>query len=331
MPTRAKRRSACKRAALPLSSSPSTLAAQQPLPSPWNTSSRPELFVIALFSNGTCAVTACWLRKMQQMMIAADGMRYKVQIGFFNHGDDHDGRRQMIGARFGSALWRRSSRAKAAMVLRLLHANAARDHSESNRLYLWCDLDVLPLRPYSVIVDHFMALEQEATRRGTQRTELLFMREPHSSCGGMTPWVANTGFIMMRNSAPVRGFWRWLEGTTRGGKMYDQDVANWLLLKRLKPGDVGWALLPTRLVGTDVDAVDSDLVGFHAVGVTGHAKFLALQAAWRQHLRHEARAHPALGSADGFGCDANESFVQLPEGWRRSSGQYAAPRVLHCR
>ena len=113
--------------------------------------------------------------------------------------------------------------------------------------------------------------------------------------------------------------------------MYDQDVANWLLLKRLKPGDVGWALLPTRLVGTDVDAVDADLVGFHAVGVTGHAKFLALQAAWRQHLRHEARAHPALGSADGFGCDANESFVHLPEGWRRSSGQYAAPGVLHCR
>ena len=248
-------------------------------------------------------------------------VRYEFNVGFYSLPPE---RGATTGGKFMSAPWRRASKARIDLLQSLLTANAREDARTRNRLYLLSDLDVVPLRPYSALAEHFIAREQaEGGRDATARPEILFMRELPGSCG-MTAWLANTGFMIMRNSHRIRNFWRWVSSTSRG-KMYDQDIANFLLVRKLKPNEVPWGLLPQSLVGANASAVTAETAAFHAVGVSGGAKFDALERAWRSH----PRASEMAGGA-GFECAANESKVHTPFAWRATQRSFAPPATLVC-
>ena len=253
-------------------------------------------------------------------MVAHDkAVQYTMHVSFSSQQIE---RATTTGGKFQSPAWLRASRARINALLTLL-IRTARESQFTNRLFLLSDLDVLPLRPYSSIVEYFLASER---RHGA--LDLLFMSEPPGSCG-MTPWVANTGFMLMRNSRIVRDFWRWVQQTSRG-KMFDQDIANFLLVKKLKPGEVRWGLLPSSLVSANLSDVSRELGAFHAVGVSGRGKFDVLEAAWRRHPRRELRGSSAAAdAAAGFGCAADTATARVPPAWR-AQGSYAPPPVLLC-
>lgn len=294
----------------------SSLPPLPPNPIAWSTQ-KPDVHVLSLFSNGTCGTAACWLRHMHHMVASDDRADYTMHVSFF---DQHVERGATTGGRFQSPAWLRASRARIDALLRLLQ-RGARQSNLANRLYLLSDLDVLPLRRYSSVVQHFTELER---RHGT--IDILFMREPPGSCG-MTAWVANTGFMLMRNTRRVRDFWRWTAGTSRG-KMFDQDIANFLLVKKLKPGEVRWGLFPSAMVNANASAVAAETAAFHAVGVSGPAKFDALETAWRRHPRHELPGVHGAGSSV-FGCAFDTSTVSVPPSWR-AAPPFAPPPMLMC-
>ena len=118
--------------------------------------------------------------------------------------------------------------------------------------------------------------------------------------------------------------------STSRGKMFDQDIANFLLVKKLKPGEVRWGLLPSSLVSANLSDVSPELGAFHAVGVSGRGKFDVLEAAWRRHPRRELRGSSAAAdAAAGFGCAADTATARVPPAWR-AQGSYAPPPVLLC-
>lgn len=295
----------------------------RPIPRAWNASTV-DVNIFALFTNGTCAITACWVRHMRQKIWEQrqhrNFIRYSINVGF--HSINVGG--GATSGQFQTPEWRKASKARIDLLYTALHKHARVDERR-NRLYILSDLDVLPLRSYTALVDHFIQSERAAASSGGQQPDILFMREPPGSCG-MTPWLLNTGFMVMRNSQRTRALWRWVGALSRG-KMYDQDVANFILLKKVRANEVTWGVLPSDMVTAAPEDVAQQTVAFHAVGVTGPAKFERLRSAWERHRDTSAHSSSSDHGFSSFGCSANVSRVDVPRAWRYSS---RTPREMLC-
>ena len=210
------------------------------------------------------------------------------------------------GSSFRSRAWLAATRKSKEMLLAHLRQHA---RPSGNELFLFTDLDVLPLRSYDALVAAFLAAERASPRP----PEILFLREPDGHCG-MTPWPANTGLVLMRNTKRVRDFWQWTTISARG-KVYEQDVANFLLMRKLKAHELSWGLLPAELAAASLDRVGPQTVAFHAIGASGGDKFALLEAAWQR-----------AGLAGSLACQ-NATRVSVPSSWR---GAASVPTTVEC-
>lgn len=131
-------------------------------------------------------------------------------------------------------------REKVRVIRHVLNTNKEvrrrKDHSSSNnKIFLVIDIDVLPLQPFSSLLfgaaSGLLGPRTGPFRPGGMYPEILFMREPEGSCG-MTNWVANTGFILLRNTMAVQRFWYWVHVSMRG-KMIDQVAGRLVALAQL--------------------------------------------------------------------------------------------------
>ena len=143
----------------------------------------------------------------------------------------------------------------------------------------------------------------------------------------MTNWVANTGLILMRNNKRVRDFWFYVISSTRGSRVYEQDIANLLLTKRLKPRELDWGLLPESLATAQLERVNTMTVAFHAIGVSGAGKFDLMRSAWRRSAQPSVNGEFACGASGG----GHNATVEVPSEWRRKRrGRLKAPAALTC-
>eukprot|EP00316_Scyphosphaera_apsteinii_P022212 CAMPEP_0119300934 /NCGR_PEP_ID=MMETSP1333-20130426/2818_1 /TAXON_ID=418940 /ORGANISM="Scyphosphaera apsteinii, Strain RCC1455" /LENGTH=162 /DNA_ID=CAMNT_0007302873 /DNA_START=371 /DNA_END=856 /DNA_ORIENTATION=+ len=129
---------------------------------------------------------------------------------------------------YGDAHWKTGTREKVRWVNEVL----AQYKRAPEIIWLITDLDVMPLRPYSHLVTWFVR----------QPHEIVFMREPGHSLGlGGVKWVANTGFILLRNTPRVRDFvGHWYFRVRVNRKLLEQDLANWLLVKHVGHRELNW-------------------------------------------------------------------------------------------
>ncbi|KAL3893534.1 MAG: hypothetical protein SGPRY_014163, partial [Prymnesium sp.] len=213
-----------------------------------------QLHVIALFTPGTCGLLSCWLKHFTQMMSKDDSLAYHVHA-HWHQGPRHQPPHQQSAYQQGAGQQAAGREGAGHDQAGAGGPRAFNKAGSSFKSSLWMD----------------------AARPGGMYPEILFMREPEGSCG-MTNWVANTGFILLRNTMAVQRFWYWVHVSMRG-KMIDQDLANFLLLKKLKQHELQWGLLPRSVVTAKVDRISNETVAFHAVGVTGEKKFDVLKAA----------------------------------------------------
>ena len=147
----------------------------------------------------------------------------------------------------------------------------------------------------------------------------------------MSAWVANTGLMVMRNTLAVR-FLLYACYTTRGKGVFEQDVANWLLLKQMRPQDLSWGLIDSNLVTASLDEIGAETVAFHAVGVIGtrqKAEVLerALEKLSSRTTGVDAIALGAPGPDPASGWCANRTRVRVPSSWRDGAN---VPSELVC-
>ena len=133
--------------------------------------------------------------------------------------------------------------------------------------------------------------------------------------------------MLFRNTRAVRAFfWAVQVSVHSSQRLYEQDLANFLLLKKLKPPELAWGLLPATAVTSDVaELVAGTTVAFHSVGVSGAAKLDRLEAAKRHHsaqARVLGAASRDSSNAAGSGarprqwmCAKDVRQVSLPDGW----------------
>ena len=168
------------------------------------------------------------------------------------------------GGAYGTAAWTAGTRAKVAWV------NSVTARYTTDTVYLVTDLDVMPLRPLDALVRWFVR----------QRTvEVAFMREPGRTTGMHgVQWALNTGFFLLRNTWQVRTFIaHWKARIHMNKHMLEQDLANWLLVSpHAAHTQLNWTLIPDELATANLSRVGPRTVAFHAVGVTGEAKFKRL-------------------------------------------------------
>ena len=120
----------------------------------------------------------------------------------------------------------RSVRAKVYWTEQILK-QAAR--GAAGDIWVFTDADVVPLASYWHLARHNFS------------HEIQFMREVHQH-RGLSNWVVNSGFYMLRNTARVRRFLRmWAVRLMSSRKLKDQDALNWLLLNRVKADELDWA------------------------------------------------------------------------------------------
>ena len=241
----------------------------------------------------------CWLRHASHTI-----GKHQIQLAF--HAAEES---TSAGGTFKGRQWLAGTRESKLYLMEYLRATAK---STANDLVLFTDLDVLPLRDYIKLAEHFIERERTSPRA----PEILFLREPPNHCG-MTNWVANTGLILMRNNFRVRSFWFFVLSSTRGSRVYEQDIANLLLTKRLKPKDLDWGLLHEGLATAQLERVTSETVAFHAIGVSGAAKFELLHEAWKRSAQ----------AKNAFACGASRSGnnATVPSEWmRRRKGRLKA-------
>lgn len=281
-----------------------------------------EVHVLALYSNGTCGILACWLGRMAEM-IRHERIKYHMHVKWHAHSAPTNA--SFAGSNYKDPLWVAATRARVKFVHGMLRSLM---HQFVNGVFVLTDLDVLPLRPFSVLFSQLL--------EPTPRRDILFMREPAGHCG-MTPWVANLGLVVMRNTKAVRAFWYHVLSSVRQSKMMnDQDVANWLLLKKYRPGELSWALLPD-IATADVRSVSRDSAAFHAVGVSGDAKVGLLELGLRRHslvsVLQDAPVSTPINQRTTLlsllaPCDLVAKQARVPQKWMVMPKQQ--PAILNC-
>ena len=165
---------------------------------------------------------------------------------------------------------RLAARAKVFWVEQLLKEAAKKASGHRRDLWLFTDVDVVPFGSYWALA-----------KAAAASHEITFLAEPPSSRdrdggggggggGGLSTWVADSGLFALRNTARVRRLLQhWAVRLMSNGRMGDQDVLNWLLLKRLQPGELDWGLFDGAVATANVTAVGPTTVAYHAAGVGG--------------------------------------------------------------
>ena len=249
-----------------------------------NMGSCPTLHVLAFATRQSGALLACWMRwwaamvarqsEPMQLHLRSHSLSASPQAKGNSGGGGGSGlgslnRYTSVGTSAvsevvvggngrvrSSAEHRLASRAKVFWVEQLLK-EAAKGHKRD--LWLFTDVDVAPLGSY-----------WDLARSATSSHEIVFMAEPQTSDGGLSTWVANSGFYALRNTARVRRLMQhWAERLMSNARMLDQDVLNWLLLTRLQPGELDWGLFDGGAATANATAVGPQTVAYHAAGVAG--------------------------------------------------------------
>ena len=277
-----------------------------------------ELHIIALYTSSTCALLRCWIRRMKAVIESDLRANYSVHLGWLASNHMHGREEGGTGAAFRSDGWLQATRAKVDFLNSVLKAR--RRLPTDRHVYLAADLDAIPLAapaatPYSQLAEWLLGRATASLTEAADLPEIAFMSEPRESAGacGLGAYVANSGFMFMRNTASVRRFWLHVWVTKQvNHKLDDQTVVNSVLrrLNRTKP-DLRWGLLPRRVVSASLHELDFarqqnhgqsspgqlqrlGSVAFHAAGVSGEAKL------WRIHgALHKASASNGSRLADG--------------------------------
>ena len=319
-----------------------------------------ELHVVSMFTPGICGLLACWQQRVFALQNSAGLLGLaNVSVHF------HIGYHPLPGAnasttppRFKDPAWIKAVRER---INYLRHVLKRYEHRSERALFLFTDLDVWPLRPLAPLLrplQHALrasALQRErieqCARNGhcagvaanlqPRPLDIIFMREPPGHCG-MSAWLANTGLMVMRNTLAVRKF-LFACYSTRGRGVFEQDVANLLLIKKLRPQELAWGLVDSALVTASLDEIGAQTVAFHAVGVSGtRAKADVLERARSLFdssfdsgtaatgAAGEAASSPHVKHRSPRPWCANRTRVSVPQSWRDADGWNGVPRVLMC-
>lgn len=252
-------------------------------------SSRGLLHVVALATPESCRMLSCWQSWSRSMQLQDDRIDYITHVYKFAS-------LQASRAAYGSRSYNRATAAKAEVLdnfLRWLPQGA---------VLLFTDLDVLPLRSYSELLQY---MEEEAPS-----IEIFFQWEY------LTHMPVNTGFILLKNTLSVRQLIRdWRERLAGNDAIFgpgtDQRILNHILLFQRTCNhrhpycrycnlSVRWGNFPVTLVSAMDKHLSASLVAFHATGAsTETAKMSRISNALRamhnltngSHWQHTCNEH----------------------------------------
>jgi hypothetical protein len=172
-------------------------------------SSTHSFTILAVTTRSSMEKLRCWTQWMHDMQRADASTSYSLVV------HSHRVANPRVEYAEGTA-------AKADAILRVASSLAREGPAAAkDATLLLTDLDVVPLRPYRLLLRHLAPVEND------RRIDLCFMREPFGSGSG----YVNTGFILMRPTEPVLAFLRaWRDNMTSWqGVPSDQLVANRIL------------------------------------------------------------------------------------------------------
>ena len=142
--------------------------------------------------------------------------------------------------------------------------------------FLFSDLDVVPLGLFSGLLGALVQFDptQPQWKPTADRPEIVFMEE-HQNLrrAGISDWVANSGFYLLRNTKNVRTFFNaWAALITTNRRMNDQVAVNFLLVRKFNSSArLRWATFPKHLVTGQPGQIGRRTIAYHAVNSTSLA------------------------------------------------------------
>lgn len=211
----------------------------------------------------------CWHSWTAQSIEADAGHQYAVHSHMLPSG---------VGGghgQFGDGIWQAAVRHKVAAVLQLLQARHGPSYyvREEDGVLIFSDVDVLPLRPYSVLASHLGST-----------TDIIFASTPSSLCRGAYRDVGNsacvnTGVYALRNSLATRRlFEAWVEvmgsenktGRPFGDQSFIDDAIAAAASTSRGARPLRWARFNDSVVTNALPSITSRTVAYHAFGGSVH-------------------------------------------------------------
>ena len=241
-----------------------------------------SLRVVAFATPSSCGLYRCWMQWMANIASADQSMAYDFNVRVQPHGNFT----QSSGAE-RERLYLMGVKGKIAYVKQVLHERS--QIAGDGEWILFTDLDVVPLRPLSMLPP----LQTNASASGNANTTIWFMNERHEHGGKLGSWTVNSGFYLLRNTLEARRFVKyWHVMLCRNRKLKDQDAANFLLNKQMTRSEIAWDTFDESMVTGNVERVDARTIAYHAI----HAQWAADKAV---KLREAfARARAARGGVE---------------------------------
>ena len=204
----------------------------------------------------------CWLRFISDMASADPDCAYQLHVETYNPRKTKSGRGHM------SLHYWSFARQKVSFVRKALA------EMPSGSRFIFTDLDVLPVRPFSVLLSAIDASYVAAHMR-----DIVFMKEPPGSASGFF----NSGMYLARSNEPTRQFFAAWEDAVALADAHDGDQphANRLLqrfghhrtasfekqVRSVRPG-LSWSVFDTNTIaGTPASVLPGITVAYHAIFV----------------------------------------------------------------
>jgi len=213
-----------------------------------------DLHILAYSDGNACLMRSCWTRWINRMLHQDRDYRYHLHIEsapIVGHADAET---------TGSALYRSRNWITAVIGKIVFVLDVLRHAIPEGDVVVFTDLDVVPFRPFSVLVPLLTE----------HRAHLLWMYNPH--------WRhnkhVNTGFYVLANTPPVRWFFEEWNRSVNARTVDDQNNAHAILYSSApRKHSLVWKTLPLHTVTYNVSQIQESsietkkaLVGFHCIG-----------------------------------------------------------------